>query len=122
MLPARPGHEDPRLRPALCVLAIPAPPTTPKRWLPARSSPLSKTRPMAGRPQQLITEVDGQTLKLTNLGKVLYPKAGFTKAEVIDYYLQIAPLLLPHLSDRPLTRKRWPDGTGAAYFFEKNAP
>ena len=77
---------------------------------------------MAAGSQQLITEVDGQTLKLTNLGKVLYPKTGFTKAEVIDYYLQIAPLMLPHLSDRPLTRKRWPDGTGAAYFFEKNAP
>jgi bifunctional non-homologous end joining protein LigD len=77
---------------------------------------------MAAGPQQLITDVDGQTLKLTNLAKVLYPKTGFTKAEVIDYYLQVAPLLLPHLSDRPLTRKRWPDGTGSAYFFEKNAP
>jgi bifunctional non-homologous end joining protein LigD len=71
---------------------------------------------------QVTTEVDGQTLKLTNLGKVLYPETGFTKAEVIDYYLNVAPVLLPHLSDRPLTRKRWPDGTGAAYFFEKNAP
>jgi bifunctional non-homologous end joining protein LigD len=77
---------------------------------------------MAAGSRQLITEVDGQTLKLTNLGKVLYPTTGFTKAEVIDYYLQVAPLLLPHLSDRPLTRKRWPDGTGSAYFFEKNAP
>ncbi|WP_328991771.1 non-homologous end-joining DNA ligase [Kribbella sp. NBC_01245] len=73
-------------------------------------------------PQQLTTEVDGQLLKLTNLGKVIYPETGFTKAEVIDYYLQAAPVLLPHLRDRPLTRKRWPDGTGAAYFFEKNAP
>ncbi len=73
-------------------------------------------------PTQLTTEVDGQTMKLTNLGKVLYPKSGFTKAEVIDYYLNVAELLLPHLTDRPLTRKRWPDGTGAPYFFEKNAP
>ena len=77
---------------------------------------------MAGTQQQLTTEVDGQTMKLTNLGKVLYPQTGFTKAEVIDYYHQVAELLLPHLSDRPLTRKRWPDGTAAAYFFEKNAP
>src|SRR4029453_13857729 len=77
---------------------------------------------MAGAPQQLTTEVDGQTMKLTNLGKVLYPQTGFTKAEVIDYYHQVAELLLPHLSDRPLTRKRWPDGTEAPYFFEKNAP
>ena len=69
---------------------------------------------MAAAPKQLTTEVDGQTMKLTNLGKVLYPQTGFTKAEVIDYYHQVAPLLLPHLSDRPLTRKRWPDGTGAA--------
>jgi bifunctional non-homologous end joining protein LigD len=71
---------------------------------------------------QLTTEVDGRLLKLTNLGKVLYPQTGFTKAEVIDYYLQTAQVLLPHLRDRPLTRKRWPDGTAAAYFFEKNAP
>ena len=77
---------------------------------------------MAGAPQQLTTEVDGQTMKLTNLSKVLYPQTGFTKAEVIDYYHQVAHLLLPHLSDRPLTRKRWPDGTEAPYFFEKNAP
>ena len=77
---------------------------------------------MASAPQQLTTEVDGQTMKLTNLGKVLYPQTGFTKAEVIDYYHQVAHLLLPHLSDRPLTRKRWPDGTEAPYFFEKNAP
>lgn len=76
----------------------------------------------AAAPKQLTTEVEGQTLKLTNLGKVLYPEVGVTKAEVIDYYVQAAPLLLPHLTDRPLTRKRWPDGTGAAYFFEKNAP
>jgi bifunctional non-homologous end joining protein LigD len=61
-------------------------------------------------------------MKLTNLGKVLYPQTGFTKAEVIEYYHQVAELLLPHLSDRPLTRKRWPDGTEASYFFEKNAP
>ncbi len=77
---------------------------------------------MAAGQTQLTTEVDGQTMKLTNLGKVLYPQTGFTKAEVIEYYHQIATLLLPHLSDRPLTRKRWPDGTGASYFFEKNAP
>ncbi|WP_329002470.1 non-homologous end-joining DNA ligase [Kribbella sp. NBC_00709] len=77
---------------------------------------------MAGAQQQLTTEVDGQTMKLTNLGKVLYPQTGFTKAEVIDYYHQVAELLLPHLTDRPLTRKRWPDGTEASYFFEKNAP
>jgi bifunctional non-homologous end joining protein LigD len=67
-------------------------------------------------------EVDGQTLKLSNLDKVLYPETGFTKGEVIDYYRQVADTLLPHLADRLLTRKRWPNGTGNESFFEKNAP
>ena len=55
-------------------------------------------------------EVEGRTLQLTNLDKVLYPDAGFTKGEVIDYYSRIAPVLLPHLADRPLTVKRYPNG------------
>ncbi|MGH3446796.1 MAG: non-homologous end-joining DNA ligase [Nocardioidaceae bacterium] len=67
-------------------------------------------------------EVGGRTLKLTNLDKVLYPETGFTKGEVIDYYVTVADALLPHLADRLLTRKRWPDGTGAESFFEKNTP
>ncbi|GAA0406573.1 hypothetical protein Acor_51630 [Acrocarpospora corrugata] len=66
--------------------------------------------------------VDGRQLVLTNLGKVLYPEAGFTKAEVIDYYSRIAPVMLPHLRGRPLTVKRYPNGVGGAFFFEKNAP
>ncbi|HET9752693.1 MAG TPA: non-homologous end-joining DNA ligase [Myxococcales bacterium] len=64
----------------------------------------------------------GKRLTLSNLDKVLYPKAGFTKAQVIDYYLRAAPALLPHLRDRPLTLKRYPDGVDAPYFYEKNAP
>ncbi|TMA26003.1 MAG: ATP-dependent DNA ligase [Deltaproteobacteria bacterium] len=66
--------------------------------------------------------VQGKRLKLSNLDKVLYPKAGFTKAQVIDYYLRIAPLLLPHLRDRPLTMKRYPDGVEGEFFFEKQCP
>jgi bifunctional non-homologous end joining protein LigD len=66
--------------------------------------------------------VDGQVLSLSNLDKVLYPKAGFTKGEIIDYYTRIAPVLLPRISDRPLTRKRWPDSVDKQPFFEKNAP
>ena len=50
--------------------------------------------------------IDGHVLSLSNLDKVLYPEVGFTKGEVIDYYSRIAPVLLPHLTDRPLTRKR----------------
>ena len=66
--------------------------------------------------------IEGKRLKLTNLSKVLYPKAGFTKAQVLDYYLRIAPALLPHLRDRPLTLKRYPDGVDGEYFYEKNCP
>jgi bifunctional non-homologous end joining protein LigD len=66
--------------------------------------------------------VDGRRLKLSNLDKVLYPEAGFTKAQVLDYYTRIAPVLLPHLRDRPLTLKRYPDGVDAEYFYEKQCP
>ena len=66
--------------------------------------------------------VEGRTLSLSNLGKVLYPVAGFTKGEVIDYYTRIAPALLPHLRDRPLTLKRYPDGVDGGHFYEKNCP
>ncbi len=71
---------------------------------------------------KVTVEVDGQTLSLSNLDKILYPDVGFTKGEVIDYYAAVATTLLPHLADRPLTRKRWPNGTAAGSFFEKNTP
>ena len=67
-------------------------------------------------------EVDGRTLSLSNLDKVLYPRAGFTKGHVIDYYTRIAPVLLPHLRGRPLTLKRYPDGVEGEYFYEKQCP
>ncbi len=67
-------------------------------------------------------EVDGRTLKLTNLNKVLYPEVGFTKGEVLDYYTRIAPVLLPHIAGRPMTLKRYPDGVDGQSFFAKNAP
>ena len=73
-------------------------------------------------PDKVTVEISGRRLALSNLGKVLYPEAGFTKGEVIDYYVSVADTVLPHLADRPLTRKRWPDGTGAEAFFEKNMP
>ncbi|HEX6326856.1 MAG TPA: non-homologous end-joining DNA ligase [Jiangellaceae bacterium] len=75
---------------------------------------------MAG--SKVIVEVEGRRLGLSNLDKVLYPETGTTKGEVIEYYTRVAPVLLPHLADRPLTRKRWPDGVAAGSFFEKNAP
>lgn len=67
-------------------------------------------------------EVEGRTLKLTNLEKVLYPATGFTKGQMIDWYIAIAPALLPHLRDRPLTLKRYPDGVDGEYFYEKQSP
>ncbi|MDQ3481438.1 MAG: non-homologous end-joining DNA ligase [Actinomycetota bacterium] len=75
-----------------------------------------------GKASKVTVEVAGRSLTLSNLDKVLYPEAGFTKGEVIDYYAAVAETLLPHLEDRPLTRKRWPDGTGSGSFFEKNKP
>jgi bifunctional non-homologous end joining protein LigD len=66
--------------------------------------------------------VEGKKLSVSNLDKVLYPKVGFTKGQVIDYYIRIAPVLLPHLRDRPLTMKRYPNGVDAEFFYEKNCP
>jgi bifunctional non-homologous end joining protein LigD len=67
-------------------------------------------------------EVEGRTLKLTNRAKVLYPRTGFTKGDLIDYYAAIAPVLLPHLAGRPLTLKRYPDGVEGEHFYEKRCP
>ncbi len=69
-----------------------------------------------------IVDVQGRRLSLTNLDKVLYPASGFTKGQVIDYYVRIAPVLVPHLAGRPLTMKRYPGGVNEEFFFEKNAP
>ena len=71
--------------------------------------------------EKVTVEVDGHPLQLTNLHKVLYPQAGFTKGAVIDYYTRIAPTLLPHLEHRALTIKRYPNGVDGTFFFEKNA-
>ena len=67
-------------------------------------------------------DVEGRTLSLSNLDKVLYPRTGTTKGEVLDYYARIAPVMLPHLKDRAVTRVRWPHGVERSSFFEKNAP
>ena len=66
--------------------------------------------------------VEGKNLSVSNLDKVLYPKVGFTKGQMIDYYIRIAPVLLPHLKDRPLTMKRYPNGVNKEFFYEKNCP
>ena len=66
--------------------------------------------------------VEGKKLSVSNLDKVLYPKVGFTKGQVIDYFIRVAPVLLTHLKDRPLTMKRYPDGVEGEFFYEKNCP
>jgi bifunctional non-homologous end joining protein LigD len=75
---------------------------------------------------KVAVEVEGRRLTLSNLGKILYPPGpdseGLSKAEVIDYYTRIAPVLLPHVAGRPATFIRWPDGVEGKAFFEKNAP
>ncbi len=66
-------------------------------------------------------EIEGRRLCLSNLDKVLYP-SGFTKAAVIDYYVRVGPILLTHLSGRPLTLKRYPNGSAGPFLYEKNCP
>jgi len=72
--------------------------------------------------EEVRVEVDGRTLTLSNLDKVLYPRTGTTKGEVLHYYAQVAPTLLPHLAGRCVTRIRWPHGVQEGSFFEKNVP
>jgi bifunctional non-homologous end joining protein LigD len=67
-------------------------------------------------------KVGGRTLAVSNLGKIFYPKAGFTKGQVIDYYVRVSKWLLPHLKDRPLTLKRYPNGVEGQFFYEKRCP
>ncbi len=69
-----------------------------------------------------VAHVEGRELKLSNLDKVLYPETGLVKGRLIDYYVAMAPALLPHLAGRPLTVTRWPDGVQGKSFFQKQAP
>ncbi|HLX51030.1 MAG TPA: non-homologous end-joining DNA ligase [Streptosporangiaceae bacterium] len=77
---------------------------------------------MSPEGQSVRVRVEDRVLTVTNLGKVLYPEAGFTKGQVIDYYLQVAPVMLPHIAGRPVTLKRYPNGVSGEYFYEKHAP
>jgi len=74
--------------------------------------------PSGGR----IVEVDGRRLPLSNWDKVLFPQAGFTKGDLIDYYARVAPAVLPHVAHRALTLKRYPNGVDSTYFYEKQSP
>jgi bifunctional non-homologous end joining protein LigD len=70
--------------------------------------------------KRLEVEIDGRVLSLSNLTKVMYPRSGFTKGQVVDYYTRIAPAVLPHLRGRPLTLRRFPDGIGKPGWFQKH--
>ena len=83
--------------------------------------------PVPSKATKTVIEVEGaggtvRTLTLSNLDKVLYPEVGFTKAAIVDYYVRIAPVLLPHLRDRAVTMVRYPDGVDGGSFFEKRCP
>jgi bifunctional non-homologous end joining protein LigD len=73
-------------------------------------------------PDRVLTEVDGRELSLSNLDKVLYPRTGFTKGQVLDYYARIADVMLPHVRGRPTTFRRYPNGVEGMSFYEKHAP
>src|SRR5260370_14093122 len=88
----------------------------------ARTSRRVRWYAKVAKSTEVEVQIEGRTLKLTNLEKVLYPEAGFTKGQVIDYYTRIAPAILPHLHDHPLTLKRYPNGVDAEFFYEKNCP
>jgi bifunctional non-homologous end joining protein LigD len=77
---------------------------------------------MAYEPAKITVEVEGRRLRLSSLDKVMYPRTGTTKAQVLDYYARIGPTILPHLRDRAVTRIRFPHGVGDMQFFEKNIP
>ncbi len=77
---------------------------------------------MAYEATKVTVEVEGRRMRLSSLDKVLYPRTSTTKAEVLDYYARISPVLLPHLAGRPVTRVRFPHGVGDMQFFEKNIP
>lgn len=82
---------------------------------------MSPRRPVHDK-QEVLVDVEGRTLRISSLDKVLFPRTGTTKGEVLSYYAQVAPVLLPHLADRAVTRIRWPHGVGDMSFFEKNTP
>jgi bifunctional non-homologous end joining protein LigD len=86
----------------------------------AEIEPVASYLPMPNK--ETVVEIEGKHLKVSNLDKVMYPEVGFTKGQLIDYYARIAPVLLPHLKDRPLTLKRYPNGVTGMHFYEKNCP
>ncbi|MDQ6606755.1 MAG: DNA ligase D [Actinomycetota bacterium] len=110
-------------KPATEVVREPAPEPSAGGPAPAPDSPEALFDRVQRSPQgELLVETEGRALKLTNWDKVMYPETGFRKGDVIAYYARIADAVLPHLRDRPLTLKRYPNGAQAPYFYEKQSP
>jgi len=82
---------------------------------------LSRAPLLTGKAESATLEIDGRRLKFTNLNKILYPAEGYTKRDVLNYYDSVSPLILPHLRDRPLSLKRYPNGIEEPFFFQKEA-
>ena len=78
--------------------------------------------PTAKRGEHWYARAGNKELKLSNLTKVYWPENGYTKGDLLTYYFNISPIMLPHIRERPLTLKRMPDGVVGQYFYEKNAP
>ena len=88
----------------------------------ARSAPPSDVLPAAQARTPATLEIDGHVIKLTNLEKVLFPEDGYTKADLITYYTEVSPYLIPAIRDRPLTLKPFPDGVSGMSFYQKDKP
>ncbi|MBS1869254.1 MAG: DNA ligase D [Actinobacteria bacterium] len=105
-------------KPAAEVVRERVEPPPPEPTSPSPGPALAERRVRGG----LELDVEGRTVRLSNPDKVLYPQAGFTKRDLVDYCVAVAPALLPHLRDRPLTLKRYPDGVEGRFFYEKQSP
>jgi bifunctional non-homologous end joining protein LigD len=88
----------------------------------ARESLPPRTTSTKTSKNEVTLQIKGRSVPVSKLDKIFYPQSGFTKGEVIDYYIRISPVLLPHLKDRALTLKRYPDGVAGGFFYEKRCP
>jgi bifunctional non-homologous end joining protein LigD len=93
-----------------------------RRRRPAGPPPPPAGVTVPGDVEHALVDVGGRTVKLTNLRKVFWPELGVTKGDLLQYYADVAPVLLPHLADRAMVMKRYPDGAAGQFFFMKRAP
>ena len=88
---------------------------------PAAEAPAERPKLLSGKQPEVLLTIGKHRLKFTNLNKVFYPREGYVKRDLINYYDTVAELLVPHLKDRPLSLKRYPNGIEGKYFFQKEA-